>query len=435
MNKILVYSMASARLIPRIPTYYEKLNEIWREIRPKKLKRYAGNIDLVLTSTYDIALPDVGVTMQTQQEMVRIYSNEILPVFEIYKREFEYKKIQIMLEWKRTELRHGPPPKLNYTHDKLVELTNDQEIRNYILDQEPIENREQLRLEYFELQDEIDILNTTLETYDTVVYLDVHGLLLEEEPVDDVPTIDFGLKIDKYGYCIPGKYPVCVVPESSDTNFTFITATKPGVNNIEDISTFFRQFEAMVNKQLIDTKRIDILKLQKDVRRLKKYYIERINSMRYTPKEKLEKFQGSWDKFERDKGWGITKNKWLNKKLIPDLKFGIPIRILYDQPGKTPLDKTHLFDRILEANGRNTHALRADKELFITTNELVQYLIDAGRKNVLIIDTSCFEQRLYNDLRTERRLVREAVKEEVTGLGGTRKKKTKNIKRNKTKRR
>ena len=434
MNKILGYSMA-ARLIPRIPTYYEKLNEIWREIRPKKLKRYAGNIDLVLTSTYDIALPDVGVTMQTQQEMVRIYSNEILPVFEIYKREFEYKKIQIMLEWKRTELRHGPPPKLNYTHDKLVELTNDQEIRNYILDQEPIENREQLRLEYFELQDEIDILNTTLETYDTVVYLDVHGLLLEEEPVDDVPTIDFGLKIDKYGYCIPGKYPVCVVPESSDTNFTFITATKPGVNNIEDISIFFRQFEAMVNKQLIDTKRIDILKLQKDVRRLKKYYIERINSMRYTPKEKLEKFQGSWDKFERDKGWGITKNKWLNKKLIPDLKFGIPIRILYDQPGKTPLDKNDLFGRILQANGRNQHTLRADKELFITTNELVQYLIDAGRKNVLIIDTSCFEQRLYNDLRTERRLVREAVKEEVTGLGGTRKKKTKNIKRNKTKRR
>ena len=43
--------------------------------------------------------------MQTQQEMVRIYSNDILPVFEIFKREFEYKKIQIMLEWKRTELR------------------------------------------------------------------------------------------------------------------------------------------------------------------------------------------------------------------------------------------------------------------------------------------------------------------------------------------
>jgi hypothetical protein len=434
MNKILVYSMASARLIPRIPTYYEKLNEIWREIRPKKLKRYAGNIDLVLTSTYDIALPDIGVTKETQQEMVRIYSNEIIPVFEIYKREFEYKKIQIMLEWKRTELRHGPPPKLKYTHDKLVELTNDQEIRNYILDQEPIENREQLRLEYFELQDEIDILNTTLETYDTVVYLDVHGLLLEEEPVDDVPTIDFGLKIDKYGYCIPGKYPVCVVPESSDTNFTFITATKPGVNNIEELSIFFRQFEAMVNKQLIDTKRIDILKLQKDVRRLKKYYIERINSMRYTPKEKLEKFQGSWDKFERDKGWGITKNKWLNKKLIPDLKFGIPIRILYDQPGKTPLDNIDLFGRILQANGRNQHALRSDKELFITTNELVQYLIDAGRKNVLIIDTSCFEQRLYEDLRTERRLVREAKKQEVTSVDGGTRKKNKNKRKTRRKR-
>jgi hypothetical protein len=426
--------MASARLIPRIPTYYEKLNEIWREIRPKKLKRYAGNIDLVLTSTYDIALPDIGVTKETQQEMVRIYSNEIIPVFEIYKREFEYKKIQIMLEWKRTELRHGPPPKLKYTHDKLVELTNDQEIRNYILDQEPIENREQLRLEYFELQDEIDILNTTLETYDTVVYLDVHGLLLEEEPVDDVPTIDFGLKIDKYGYCIPGKYPVCVVPESSDTNFTFITATKPGVNNIEELSIFFRQFEAMVNKQLIDTKRIDILKLQKDVRRLKKYYIERINSMRYTPKEKLEKFQGSWDKFERDKGWGITKNKWLNKKLIPDLKFGIPIRILYDQPGKTPLDNIDLFGRILQANGRNQHALRSDKELFITTNELVQYLIDAGRKNVLIIDTSCFEQRLYEDLRTERRLVREAKKQEVTSVDGGTRKKNKNKRKTRRKR-
>jgi hypothetical protein len=76
----------AAPLVTQIPTYYEKLNEIWREIRPKKLKRYAGNIDLVLTSTYDIALPDVGVTMQTQQEMVRIYSNEILTVFEIYKR-------------------------------------------------------------------------------------------------------------------------------------------------------------------------------------------------------------------------------------------------------------------------------------------------------------------------------------------------------------
>ena len=422
--------MAAELLIPQIPKYYEKLNEIWRELRPKKLKRYPGNIDLVLTSTYDISLPDVGVTMQTQQEMVRIYSNDILPVFEIFKREFEYKKIQIMLEWKRTELRHGPPPKLNYTDDKLVELTNDEEIRNYISDQEPIENREQLRLEYFELQDEIYILNTTLETYDTVVYLDLHGLLLEEEPVDDVPTIDFGFKMTKEGYCIPGKYPVCGVPESSDTNFTFITATKLGVNNIEDISIFFRQFEAMVNKQLIDTKRIDILKLQKDVRRLKKYYIKRINSFKFTPKQKLEKFQGSWDKFERDKGWGITKNKWLNKKLVPDIKFGIPVRILYDQPGKTPLDKTHLFDRILEANGRPTHTLRADKEVYITTNELVQYLIAAGRKNVLIIDTSCFEQQLYDDERTERRLVREAKKEEVTGLGGTRKKKTK--RKNKT---
>jgi hypothetical protein len=342
-----------------------------------------------------------------------------------------------MMAWKMTELRDGPEPTLAYNNKK-VELTNEQEIRDFISDQEPLEKREQLRLELFELEDEIDILNSSLETYDTVVYLDLHGLLLEEEPVDDVPAIDFGFKMTKSGNCIPGLFPVCGVPESSDANFTFITATKPGVNNIEELSTFFRQFEAIVNKQLQDTHSIDILKLQKDIRQLKKQYIQKVN-ITYSPEQKLEKFGDNWKKFESDKGWGITKNKWLNKKLVPDPRFGIPVRILYDESSiHAPLDKTHLFDRILEHNGRTTHTLRADKEVFITTNELVQYLIDAGRKNVLIIDTSCFEERLYEDFRSQRRLVREAVKHGVASVeGGTRKKNRKNrkTKKRKTKRR
>ncbi len=119
---------------------------------------------------------------------------------------------------------------------------------------------------------------------------------------------------------------------------------------------------------------------------------------------------------------------------VPDPRVGIPVRILYDESSiHAPLDKTHLFDRILEHNGRPTHTLRADKEVFITTNELVQYLIDAGRKNVLIIDTSCFEERLYENLRIQRRLVREAVKHGVASVeGGTRKRYNK--KRRKTRR-
>jgi hypothetical protein len=421
----------AAPLIPVIPNYYNDLNEIWHAYRPKLLKRYEGT-DLVLTDTYDIALPNLALEPKLHQAMLSAYTFYIIPAFEVYKRRFEYKKIQVMLAWKITDLRDGPEPTLAYNNKK-VELTNEQEIRDFILSQEPLEKREQLRLELFELEDEIDILNSSPETYDTVVYLDVHGLLLEEEPVDDVSTIDFGFKMTKSGNCIPGLFPVCSVPESSDTNFTFITATKPGVNNIEELSTFFRQFEAIVNKQLQDTHSIDILKLQKDIRQLKKQYIRKVN-ITYSPEQKLEKFGDNWKKFESDKGWGITKNKWLNKKFIPDPRFGIPVRILYDESSiHAPLDKTHLFDRILEHNGRPTHTLRADKEVFITTNELVQYLIDAGRKNVLIIDTSCFEERLYEDLRIQRRLVREAVKHGVASVeGGTRKRYNK--KRRKTRR-
>lgn len=407
-----------AALVTSTPKYYTDLNKLWDEVKPRQLKRYEGNTDLVLTDTYDIALPDVSLDRRSHDAMVSAYTFYIIPAFEIAKRKFEYKKIQIMMSWKMTELRDGPEPTLVYTNKK-VELTNEQELRDFISDQEPQETREQLRLELFELEDEIDILNSSLETYDAIIYLDLHGLLIEQEPVDDVSTIDFGFKMSKSGHCIPGLYPVCSVPES-DADVTFITATKPGVNNIEELSTFFRQFEALVKRQLEDTHSIDILKLQKDIRQLKKQYIEQVN--KYTPEEKLKIFQGFWDDFEKDKGWGITKNKWLNKELVPDLKFGIPVRVLYDEPSKHgPLDKQHLFDRILEKNSRNTHALRADKERSITTNELVEYLIDAGRKNILIIDTSCFEERLYEDLRTKRRLVREAVKHGVTGLGGTRK--------------
>ena len=419
-----------AALVPDEPTYYTDLNELWGKVQPRQLKKYEGT-DLVLTDTYDIALPNVALDPKLHDAMLTAYSLYVIPAFEVAKRKFEYKKIQIMLAWKLTELRDGPEPTLAYNNKKL-ELTNEQEIKDFISSQEPQEKREQLRLELFELQDEIVILNSSLETYDAVIYLDLHGLLLEE-PVDDVPTIDFGFKMTKSGNCIPGVYPVCSVPESSDADVTFITATKPGVNNIEELSVFFRQFETLLNKQLEDTGSIDILKLQKDIRQLKKQFIANINITK-TPEKKLEIFHGFWDKFEKDKGWRITKNKWLNKLLVPDPQFGIPVRVLYDEPSiHGPLDKEHLFDRILEKNGRNTHALRADKERSITTNELVQYLIDAGRKNVLIIDTSCFEERLYEDLRTQRRLVREAVKYGVASVeGGTRKKKRKTRKTRKT---
>jgi hypothetical protein len=420
---------AAAPLVPAKPNYYTDLNEIWGEVKPRQLKKYPDT-DLVLTDTYDIALPDVEEP-RLHDAMLSAYSFYIIPAFEVAKRRFEYKKIQLMLAWKMTELRDGPEPNLVYINKK-VKLTNEQEIRDFISDQEPQENREQLRLELFELEDEIDILNSSLETYDAIIYLDLHGLLLEEEPVDDVSTIDFGFKMSKSGNCIPGVYPVCSVPESSDADVTFITATKPGVNNIEELSVFFSQFEPLVNRQLEDTHSIDILKLQKDIRKLKKQYIQKVN-IKYTPEEKLKLFQGFWDNFESDKGWGITKNKWLNKLLVPDPRFGIPVRVLYDEPSiHGPLDKTHLFDRILEHNGRPTHVLRADKERSITTNELVQYLIDAGRKNVLIIDTSCFEERLYEDLRTQRRLVREAVKQGVASVEGGKRTK-KNIKRKKRK--
>jgi len=412
-----------------IPEYYKELNDIWSKHKPIELKKYEGNTDLVLTDTYDIALPDVGVDTATQEKMLTVYSREIIPVFEVVKSKEEYKIIQIILAWKMSELRYGPPPTLAYIDTK-VEFTNEKEIERYISRQKPRKKQEKLRLELYEIKGEIDILNSKRETYDTVVYLDLHGVLLEESV--DGPTIDFGLKMTKAGYCTPGLYPVCGVPEFSDSNFTFITATKPGVINIEDLATFSGQVETIVNRQL-RTRNIDILELQKEFRQLKQKFILDTNA-KYSAQQKLELFKGDWENYERDKGWGITKNKWLNKKLLPDPKFGIPVRILYDESGKTPLDKTHLFDRILEANGRNTHALRADKELSITTNELVQYLIDAGRKNVLIIDTSCFEQRLYDDERTERRLVRESVKHGVTGLGGTRKnkrtkRKTKRFKR------
>jgi hypothetical protein len=407
-----------AALVPDEPTYYTDLNELWGKVKPRQLKRYEGT-DLVLTDTYDIALPNVALDPKLHDAMLTAYSLYIIPAFEVAKRKFEYKKIQIMLAWKLTELQDGPEPKLVYTNKKL-ELTNEQEIKDFISSKEPLEKREQLRLELFELQDEIVILNSSLETYDAVIYLDLHGLLLEESV--DAPTIDFGFKLSKSGKCIPGVYPVCSVPESSDADVTFITATKPGVNNIEELSVFFRQFETLLNKQLQDTDSIDILKLQKDIRQLKKQFIQHINITK-TPEQKLEIFHGFWDKFEKDKGWGITKNKWLNKLLVPDPRFGIPVRVLYDEPSiHGPLDKEHLFDRILEKNGRNTHALRADKERSITTTELVHYLIDAGRKNVLIIDTSCFEERLYEDIRTHRRLVREAVKQGVASLeGGTKK--------------
>ena len=185
----------AAPLIPVIPNYYNDLNEIWHAYRPKLLKRYEGT-DLVLTDTYDIALPNLALEPKLHQAMLSAYTFYIIPAFEVYKRRFEYKKIQVMLAWKITDLRDGPEPTLAYNNKK-VELTNEQEIRDFILSQEPLENREQLRLELFELEDEIDILNSSPETYDTVVYLDVHGLLLEEEPVDDVSTIDFGFKMTK----------------------------------------------------------------------------------------------------------------------------------------------------------------------------------------------------------------------------------------------
>ena len=66
--------------------------------------------------------------------------------------------------------------------------------------------------------------------------------------------------------------------------------------------------------------------------------------------------------------------------------------------------------------------LRDDKQPPVTTSEVVNYLIDHNRKNILVIDASCYEQIFYVDEdkdRFERRLVSEARKQGVAG--GTRK--------------
>lgn len=405
-----------------VPNYYTELNTAWKTtFKPRKFNE---NTDLVLTETYDIVLPELSEELDPRlkkaiKDQFELY---ILPVFEDIKRRKEYKQLQIMLEWKKSELNNGPALKLVYENKKLT-LTNKQEIKNFISDIEPEEKRNQLRFEFYEIEDKIELLNNSPEIYDVIIYLNLHGLLIPYHDLDEsYPTIDFGFRQDPKGQCMQGVFPICS-PTNSDATVTFLTVTKPGVNHMVD-KPLSRQIEMLVESQLEDKNTVDVLKLQNDLRTLKQRFITKINSTPSSRKIIMDKFGEGWKKFESDKGWGITTNKWLNKILVPDPKqFGdIPIKIFYDEPIIAgPLNKD-LFSEIIKTHDRSDRVLRDDKQPPVTTSEVVNYLIDHNRKNILVIDASCYEQIFYVDEdkdRFERRLVSEARKQGVAG--GTRK--------------
>ena len=333
---------------------------------------------------------------------------------------YEYKQSKMieLLEGSETML----PIKFGPSSDGTIQIINLPAIEEYIAQQADEELQQTLVGILKDIQSEMEILNGIRPSpYDVILYLNLHGVFKPDTVLEEDECLDDGLTLCSTGRIKKG-YSVTEL-DWDNKNVTLLTSTCMGVKHILHPEFLSGQVKKFIDDQYEETRMLDVKKLQSSLRGLKQKYIRKfdptpdIESKRYT--------RESWADFTHDVGWGISKNKWLNKILQKDMeKFKWPIQIIRDEKQKIPMT---IFDDIILNEGKSHMDLRGQHLPYITLTKLIYYLLAMGYINILIIDSSCGDETLYKG-RYIRRLARWQKK---AGLfdGGKRKRTKRNKKR------
>ena len=341
---------------------------------------------------------------------------------------YEYKlsKMMELLEGSMLPIAFGPS-----ADGTTIQITNLPVIESYIAQQADEELQQTLAAILKDIRTEIEILNGPPSSYDCILYLNLHGVFQRDYYCDDeLECLDDGIQLTKSGRQQKGKYSINEL-DSDNKNVTLLTSTCIGITHILNPEELSGQVKKLVDDQYRETRMLDVKKLQSSLRGLKQELIRTFDPEPSILKGKYTR--ESWIKFTHDIGWGISKNKWLNKTLQKDMeKFKWPIQILRDEKGQIPMD---LFDKLIVKEGRTHMDLRGKYAPYITLDGLInRLLLGMGYSNILIIDSSCGDEKLYKG-RYQRRLARW---QKQAGLfdGGkkTKKNKKRTTKRKKTKR-
>ena len=342
--------------------------------------------------------------------------------------EYKHSKMIELLEGAETML----PIKFGPNADGTIQITNLPAIEEYIAQQADEELQQTLVGILKDIQSEMEILNGIRPSpYDVILYLNLHGVFKPDYVLAQDECLDDGLSLCSSGRIKKGAYSVTEL-DWENKNVTLLTSTCMGVKHILHPAFLSGKVKKFIDDQYDETRMLDVKKLQSSLRSLKQKYIREhdptpdIESKRYT--------RESWVNFTHDIGWGISKNKWLNKILQKDMEtFKWPIQIIRDEKRKISMS---IYDDIILNEGKSHMDLKGQNAPYITLTKLIYYLLALGYSNILIIDSSCGAETLYKG-RYIRRLARWQKKAGLFDGGKTkRNKKTKrtNRKNKRTKR-
>jgi len=309
---------------------------------------------------------------------------------------YEYKlsKMTQLLEGSMLPVRFGPD-----VDGTTIQISNLPEVEGFIAQQADEELQRTLSAILKDIQSEIQLLNVPPppSSYDAILYLNLHGKFQRDFYCDtDATYVDSGRK-----YLIHEL-------DSVNKNVTLLTSTRIGVTHILNPEELSAQVKQLVNDQYAETHMLDLKKLQASLRGLKRELVDTFNPEPYISKGNYTRKQ--WVEFTHDVGWGISKNKWLNKTLQKDMKkFKWPIQVIRDEKRIIPID---LFDQLVVEQGETHMDLRGKPPHSITLDNIINRILSYGYTNILIIDSSCGNEPYYKG-RYARRLARDQKKEDL----------------------
>lgn len=438
--------LTSPATFQTLPTYYTELNTEWlhdlEKMFPVLFDDHSISKDLVLSPYGEITVPvfpkfDDEDDNDALQELI---STEYLPKIEETKKTFEYKELQLSYFIRKGS---GLPSELVRfsrvePQGEQIQLDSMREIKDYIGKQKNEDEQQMLKEIISYMLKEMDVLNGIRPVdYDIIVYLNLHGSLIEHKLDKDGVALDAG-RMDEYFKPIQGVFPICVLSDdeiASGRTVTCLSATCPGITHLLMADELERKTQELVVDQYRTTGSLDVEQLQKSLRQEKKKFVKVIDSAKSAFDRKFT--AEVVDEYRHDVGWGIARNTWLDKMLVADEEdFGWPIKIFRDKR-RPKINEKLIFDDIIASKQRTPRILRSTSrpyKPFITTDELIQYLLRLGYTNILLIDASCGDHLKFKTARELRQFTRWATREGLGKKGGKRTKKNSKKTKRKTRR-
>ena len=273
--------LTSPAVFQSLPDYYTELNTEWLADLEELVEDSTISKDLVLSPYGEITIPIFPkLDEETEDAIQELISTKYLPKIEENKKTFEYKQLQLsyfiregsglpggLVRFSRVGPQGGP-------QGEQIQLDSMREIKAYIRTQANKDEQKMLKEIISYMLKEMDVLNGIRPVdYDIIVYLNLHGSLIEHKLDKDGVAVDTGMEFDKNFKPLQGVFPICVL--SSDdiadgTNVTCLSATCPGITHLLMGDELPQKNQELVVEQYRTTGSLDVEQLQKSLRQEKK---------------------------------------------------------------------------------------------------------------------------------------------------------------------